>query len=171
MLCIAVVTSVVAAAGLAWLSWRWRTNYLWLQRAIIVPTMIHAVTGLGSALLNVYHVEPEPDEVQARPSMPIRHDDESAGAGEKGEAEAEQGLHEIEPVTFIMTEVKTCLVIRRRRRTAHEAAGLIHHTRGLRGQVATYLCRLRHNGLKRVWHRRKSAADEMVIKLRAAVSM
>ncbi|KAM3519002.1 hypothetical protein MY4038_009918 [Beauveria bassiana] len=57
LICIAVVTSVVAAAGLAWLSWRWRTNYLWLQRAIIVPTMIHAVTGLGSALLSVYRMQ------------------------------------------------------------------------------------------------------------------
>ncbi|KAM3560574.1 hypothetical protein ARSEF4850_003617 [Beauveria asiatica] len=57
LICIAVVTSVVAAAGLAWLSWRWRTNYLWLHRAIIVPTMIHAVTGLGSALLSVYRMQ------------------------------------------------------------------------------------------------------------------
>ncbi|KAJ3482192.1 hypothetical protein NLG97_g7633 [Lecanicillium saksenae] len=57
LICIALVTSVVAAAGMSWLSWRWRHNYLWLYRAVVIPTMIHAVTGLGSALLNVYRMQ------------------------------------------------------------------------------------------------------------------
>ncbi len=45
---------VLGAAGLLWLSLRWRRNYVWLLNRLYLPGILNASAGVLSTLANVY---------------------------------------------------------------------------------------------------------------------
>lgn len=51
---IATLVCAVGAAGLGWLTWRWRSNYVWLLNKIFLPGATNALAGLISTLITVY---------------------------------------------------------------------------------------------------------------------
>lgn len=44
----------LGAAGLVWLSVKWRRNYVWLLNKLYLPALLNALTGLISTLVGVY---------------------------------------------------------------------------------------------------------------------
>ncbi|GIJ89517.1 hypothetical protein Asppvi_008459 [Aspergillus pseudoviridinutans] len=54
LLVIACVLSAMGAALLAWLSWEWRENYIWLVSRIFTPVAMNAAAGLATTLINIY---------------------------------------------------------------------------------------------------------------------
>jgi hypothetical protein len=54
LLVIAAVCSIIGAAGMVWLWWRWRANYVWLLNRIFLPGCLNSLAGLVSTLINVY---------------------------------------------------------------------------------------------------------------------
>ncbi|CAF9926293.1 MAG: hypothetical protein ALECFALPRED_003409 [Alectoria fallacina] len=45
---------VIGGAGMVWLWWRWRSNYIWLINKIFLVGLLNSVAGLISTLINVY---------------------------------------------------------------------------------------------------------------------
>lgn len=54
LLVIAAISCGIGAAGLLWLSFRWRSNYVWLLNRIYLPGATNALAGLISTLVVVY---------------------------------------------------------------------------------------------------------------------
>ncbi|KAH7303351.1 hypothetical protein B0I35DRAFT_455242 [Stachybotrys elegans] len=51
---IASFSCLIAACGLGFLWWRWRHNYIWVNRYIVIPTLMNSIMGFGTTLLNIY---------------------------------------------------------------------------------------------------------------------
>ncbi|KAL7783440.1 hypothetical protein V8C37DRAFT_413718 [Trichoderma ceciliae] len=47
----------LSSAGLLYLWWINRSNYIWVSRQIFLPIITHSIMGLGSTLLNIYTVQ------------------------------------------------------------------------------------------------------------------
>lgn len=54
LLVVAAISCGIGAAGLLWLSFRWRSNYVWLLNRIYLPGATNALAGLISTLVVVY---------------------------------------------------------------------------------------------------------------------
>jgi hypothetical protein len=54
LLVIAGVCCGIGAAGMIWLWWRWRSNFVWLLNKIFMPGCLNSLAGLISTLTNVY---------------------------------------------------------------------------------------------------------------------
>jgi len=54
LLVIAGVCCGIGAAGMLWLWWRWRQNYVWLLNKIFLPGVLNSLAGLINTLINVY---------------------------------------------------------------------------------------------------------------------
>ncbi|KAI6044567.1 hypothetical protein EDC04DRAFT_2640980 [Pisolithus marmoratus] len=54
LLVIAWVCTGVGAAGMLWLWWRRRKNYIWIVNKIFVPGLLNSLAGLISTLTNIY---------------------------------------------------------------------------------------------------------------------
>lgn len=54
LLYIASFSSGIGAAGMVWLWWRWRANFVWLLNRIFLPGCLNSLAGLISTLVNVY---------------------------------------------------------------------------------------------------------------------
>jgi hypothetical protein len=54
LLIVAGVCSGIGAAGMIWLWWRWRRNFVWLLNKIFLPGSLNSFAGLISTLINVY---------------------------------------------------------------------------------------------------------------------
>lgn len=54
LLVIAAISCGIGAAGLLWLAFRWRSNYVWLLNRIYLPGATNALAGLISTLVVVY---------------------------------------------------------------------------------------------------------------------
>ncbi|KAM0797679.1 hypothetical protein BDR22DRAFT_796782, partial [Usnea florida] len=51
---VAGVCCSVGGAGMVWLWWRWRGNYVWLINKIFLVGLLNSIAGLISTLINVY---------------------------------------------------------------------------------------------------------------------
>ncbi|MCJ1243330.1 hypothetical protein MMC30_000527 [Trapelia coarctata] len=51
---IATICCILGASGMAWLWWRWRSNYIWVINRIFMPGLLNSLVGLISTLVNVY---------------------------------------------------------------------------------------------------------------------
>ncbi|KAK0373208.1 hypothetical protein CLIM01_09421 [Colletotrichum limetticola] len=56
LISLASILSGSASIGLAWLWFRLRANYIWVNQQIIIPTLVNSLMGLSSTLLNIYTV-------------------------------------------------------------------------------------------------------------------
>ncbi|GKT88620.1 PHO85 cyclin-1 [Colletotrichum tofieldiae] len=56
LISLASILSGSASIGLAWLWFKWRTNYIWVNQQIIIPTLVNSLMGFFSTLLNLYTV-------------------------------------------------------------------------------------------------------------------
>ncbi|KAJ0120463.1 hypothetical protein J7T55_015190 [Diaporthe amygdali] len=54
LLVVAAVCCGIGAAGLLWLAFRWRSNYVWLLNRVYLPGATNALAGLISTLVVVY---------------------------------------------------------------------------------------------------------------------
>lgn len=54
LLVIAGACCGIGAAGMVWLWWKWRDNYVWLLNRIFLPGCLNSLAGLISTLINVY---------------------------------------------------------------------------------------------------------------------
>lgn len=54
LLVVAAISCGIGAAGLLWLAFRWRSNYVWLLNRIYLPGATNALAGLISTLVVVY---------------------------------------------------------------------------------------------------------------------
>lgn len=54
LLIVAAVVCGLGALGLLWLTYRWRSNYVWLLNKIFLPGATNALAGLISTLITVY---------------------------------------------------------------------------------------------------------------------
>ncbi|KAF8178926.1 hypothetical protein BJ912DRAFT_855908 [Pholiota molesta] len=54
---VAWVCCGIGAAGMIWLWWRWRKNYLWGLNKIFLPGLMNSLAGLISTLANIYGVQ------------------------------------------------------------------------------------------------------------------
>ncbi|KAK2051915.1 hypothetical protein LY76DRAFT_673061 [Colletotrichum caudatum] len=56
LISLASILSGSASIGLAWLWFKRRTNYIWVNQQIIIPTLVNSLMGFFSTLLNLYTV-------------------------------------------------------------------------------------------------------------------
>lgn len=54
LLYFAAFCSGIGSLGMAWLWFRYRTNYVWITTRIFLPGCLHSLAGLISTLVNVY---------------------------------------------------------------------------------------------------------------------
>ncbi|KAF9004587.1 hypothetical protein BDQ17DRAFT_400427 [Cyathus striatus] len=54
---IAFLCSGIGAAGMCYLWWRWRNNYIWLVNQIFLPGLLNSLAGVISTLANVFGVQ------------------------------------------------------------------------------------------------------------------
>lgn len=54
LLVVASICCGAGAAGMIWLSVRWRRNYVWLLNRLYLPGVLNSLAGLISTLVNVY---------------------------------------------------------------------------------------------------------------------
>ncbi|KAH8600123.1 hypothetical protein B0O99DRAFT_503568 [Bisporella sp. PMI_857] len=54
LLVIAGTSCACGSLGLLWLCWKNKTNHIWLEERVFLPTLLNAVVSLISALINVY---------------------------------------------------------------------------------------------------------------------
>lgn len=54
LLVIAAVCCGIGVAGMMWLAWRWRQNYVWLLNRLFLPGLMNGLAGLISTLVTVY---------------------------------------------------------------------------------------------------------------------
>lgn len=54
LLYIAAFCSGIGSLGMAWLWFRYRTNYVWILNRIFLPGALHSLAGLISTFVNVY---------------------------------------------------------------------------------------------------------------------
>ncbi|EGN94404.1 hypothetical protein SERLA73DRAFT_188270 [Serpula lacrymans var. lacrymans S7.3] len=51
---IAWICTGIGAAGMLWLWWRWRNNYVWIVNRIFVPGLLNSLAGIISTITSVY---------------------------------------------------------------------------------------------------------------------
>ncbi|KAL1962035.1 hypothetical protein VTN77DRAFT_621 [Rasamsonia byssochlamydoides] len=54
LLAIACSLLFIGAAGMSWLGWTWRHNYIWIINRLFRPTLLNAAAGLLTTLINIY---------------------------------------------------------------------------------------------------------------------
>ncbi|KAK4073314.1 hypothetical protein Purlil1_13077 [Purpureocillium lilacinum] len=54
---LACFACLIATVGLVILWRKWKSNVVWVNRYLVVPTLMHSAMGLGSSLLNVYSMQ------------------------------------------------------------------------------------------------------------------
>ncbi|KAL1991417.1 hypothetical protein VTN49DRAFT_5409 [Thermomyces lanuginosus] len=54
LLAIACSLLSVGVAGMIWLGWQWRHNYIWLLNYLFRPTVLNAAAGFLTSLINIY---------------------------------------------------------------------------------------------------------------------
>ncbi|RDW91293.1 hypothetical protein BP5796_02458 [Coleophoma crateriformis] len=66
LLIIGGACSGIGAAGMVWLWWRWRRNYVWLLNRIFLPGCLNSLAGLISTLISVYAQQQSQWSITAR---------------------------------------------------------------------------------------------------------
>jgi len=66
LLVIAGVCCGIGVAGMLWLWWTWRKNYVWLLNKIFLPGCLNSLAGVISTLINVYTQQDHKWSITAR---------------------------------------------------------------------------------------------------------